>query len=259
MAADSSRASRRESGNGWLTLGVDLAVAFHPSHGVALAGDDGVTFHVTDDPVEFIAERERIDGPRWIWWDRSTPDQLVERDVSVRRCWDILTVHRLLHGGWRTSPAHVWAWMHDLPTDSLPTMGQLDLLTDYADGADDGDPEDPVRPDGHLRPEWCSGGWAANADRLARWAQLTLEVSRLQQRRTRHPRQKLRIAFDVVHQREHLIGRIGNQGGALNFSHDRPATISRAFREWSRYPCRRRCTAWPTHSARRCDVIPSPA
>ena len=41
-------------------------------------------------------------------------------------------------------------------------MGQLGLLDDHGDEGDD--PEQPVRPDGHLRPEWVTGGWAASAD-----------------------------------------------------------------------------------------------
>lgn len=159
---------------------MDLAVAFHPSLGVALADGRTTTFHATHDPVGFIAEHERADPPRWVWWDRSAPEQLVEHHVTVGRCWDIITVHRILHGGWRTSPGLVWAWLHDLPADSLPTMGQLDLLHDFVDGAEEGDPDDPVRPDGHLRPEWTSGGWAASPERLERWAGLTLDVQRRQ-------------------------------------------------------------------------------
>lgn len=163
-----------------MTLGVQLAVAFHPSIGIATADERGATFIATDDPIRVIAERDQLDAPRWTWWDRSTPDQLVERGVAVARCWDILTVHRLLHGGWRTSPAHVWAWLHDLPSDSLPSMGQLDLLADHGD---EGDPNDPVRPDGHLRPEWITGGWAGSPERLTRWAELTFSVARMQDAR----------------------------------------------------------------------------
>jgi DNA polymerase-1 len=57
-------------------------------------------------------------------------------------------------------------------------MGQLDLLADHGE---EGDPENPIRPDGHLRPEWLTGGWAASAERLATWAELTLAVARMQQ------------------------------------------------------------------------------
>jgi hypothetical protein len=86
--------------------------------------------------------------------------------VSVARCWDVLTVHRLLHGGWRATVPEAWAWLHGLPADSLPAMGQLGLLDWQGEsGHESDDPEHPVRVDGHLRPEWTSGGWSATADR----------------------------------------------------------------------------------------------
>ena len=104
---------------------------------------------------------------------------LVAGGVSVTRCWDVLTVHRLLHGGWRASVARgVGVAARTCRLDSLPTMGQLGLLDwpgDAGDGSDD--PEQPVRPDGHLRPEWTSGGWAASPDRVASWARLALTAA----------------------------------------------------------------------------------
>ena len=33
---------------------------------------------------------------------------------------------------------------------------------------------DPVRPDGHLRPEWLAGGWATERTRVAAWAGVAL-------------------------------------------------------------------------------------
>src|SRR5690606_22485984 len=39
---------------------------------------------------------------------------------------------------------------------------------------------EPVRPDGHLRPEWIAGGWAASLDRSAVWAQLAHDSRRRQ-------------------------------------------------------------------------------
>jgi DNA polymerase-1 len=161
-----------------LGRGHDLAVAFRPDTGLGLACGAGSTSVRCDDPVQLIARIEAAISPRWIWWDRSSPDQLAERGVGIARCWDVLTVHRLLHGGWRTSIARAWAWLHDLPLDSLPVMGQLDLLGAHSDEGDD--PDDPIRPDGHLRPEWVSGGWAASPDRLERWAALTHAVVELQ-------------------------------------------------------------------------------
>jgi DNA polymerase-1 len=159
-----------------------------PGDDVGLAIRDGIGFGLathranfgvaTVDPCETVARLEAEIGPRWVWWDRATADPLAERGVAVARCWDALTVHRLLTGGWRTSVPHVWAWLHDLTTDSLPTMGQLDLLG--APGDDGDDLDEPVRPDGHLRPEWATGGWGDDPSRLAAWAALALRTADLQ-------------------------------------------------------------------------------
>lgn len=160
--------------------GDDVAVAVRTGVGVGLTVADRTLAVPTDDPAGVVALVEREVGPRWVWWDRTTSDDVVGQGVAIARSWDVLTVHRLLHGGWRTSVPHVWAWLHGLSRGSLPTMGQLDLLGDHGE---EGDPEEPVRPDGHLRPEWTSGGWARDADRLARWAALALRCAGLQRRR----------------------------------------------------------------------------
>lgn len=161
--------------------GTDVGVALRVGSGLGLAVAGRHLGVETTDPVGVVAAIDGAIGPRWVWWDRDTAQPLAATDVPIARCWDILTVHRLLHGGWRTSIALCWAWMHDLSTDSMPTMGQLDLLGDHAD--EGGDLDDPVRPDGHLRPEWISGGWAAGPERLAVWAGLALDVAEDQQRR----------------------------------------------------------------------------
>ncbi len=151
-------------------VGVGLAVA-GDSFAVDSRGEDGgagVDDEAGVEPHVLVPHLETTIGPRWVWWDRATSDAVVASGAHIARCWDVLTVHRLLRGGWRTSPGEAWAWLHDLPTDELPTMGQLDLLSAPADEGTD--PEAPVRPDGHLRPEWTSGGGAATTDRLATWA-----------------------------------------------------------------------------------------
>jgi DNA polymerase-1 len=157
---------------------VGLAVA--PGVGLGLAVARGSAGFAADDPAAVIAELDAAVRPRWVWWDRHTARPLAEAGLAVMRSWDVLTVHRLLHGGWRTSPAMAWAWLHELPADSLPAMGQLGLLDDPSGEGDD--PEQPVRPDGHLRPEWASGGWAASPQRLARWAELAVEAANRQLR-----------------------------------------------------------------------------
>ncbi|MEJ7800910.1 MAG: DNA polymerase, partial [Ilumatobacter sp.] len=157
---------------------VDVAVTLRVGVGIGLSIAGHSRGFECEDPVDVVASLDETVGPRWVWWDRSTADRLAEGDVEIDRCWDVLTVHRLLHGGWRTSIAHSWAWLHDLSQDTLPAMGQLDLLADHAD--EGGDPADPVRPDGHLRPEWISGGWAADPGRLATWASLALHAAERQ-------------------------------------------------------------------------------
>ena len=169
---------------GGVGAGGDVAVAMGAGSGVGLAvsgGSGAARGFDVEAPALLISAIEIELGPRWVWWDRSTADQFVSGGVVVGRCWDVLTVHRLLHGGWRTSIPEVWAWLHGLPSDSLPAMGQLGLLDDQGDEGDD--PEQPVRPDGHLRPEWVSGGWAKSEARLAAWAELALRACDLQRRR----------------------------------------------------------------------------
>lgn len=171
---------------GWLdrhgvARGGDVAVAVRPGVGIGLAVAGAGAGFACVDPVAVADGVERAVGPRWIWWDRATADLLAAGGVPVARCWDVVTVHRLLAGRWRTSIPLVWAWLHDLPAGSLPTMGQLDLLS--APSGEGGDGEAPVRPDGHLRPEWVADGWAATTGRLAGWAQLAFDAAGLQRSR----------------------------------------------------------------------------
>lgn len=131
--------------------------------------------------LEQLALVESRWRPRWTCWSVSPLRLLVEQGLRVATCWDLAAVHRLLFGGWRSGPELIWAALQDLPAGSLPAAGQLDLLVPT--GEEGTDPEQPVRPDGHLRPEWTSGGWARSADRLARWAELARQAALLQQRR----------------------------------------------------------------------------
>ncbi|MGP8208482.1 MAG: DNA polymerase [Acidimicrobiales bacterium] len=116
--------------------------------------------------------------PRWVWWSNGTAVPLIGAGVRVATCWDIAAVHRLLFGGWRADPARVWAQLHRLALETLPTMAPPDLFTYASDG---GDGEDPVQPDGHLRPEWAAGAWARTPGRARRWAELASKVAALQQ------------------------------------------------------------------------------
>ena len=159
-------------------LGLSLA----PGRGLGVAESGGGRWAVpTTEPATVVAQLEQQFRPRWVWWSQQTPIELTRKGVRVATCWDLVAVHRLIFGGWASDPALIWAALHDLDPDSAPATGQLDL---FGDAGDEGtDPEDPVRPDLHLRPEWAGGGWAAHPARLARWAATALAASDLQQRR----------------------------------------------------------------------------
>jgi DNA polymerase I len=117
--------------------------------------------------------------PRWAVWSSQTAALLVAEGVRLATCWDIAAAHRLLFGGWRADPAWAWARLRGLATQPVPAGGPLDLFG--MSGPEDGDAADPVAPDGHLRPEWVSGGWADSPGHLARWAGLARTVAQLQQ------------------------------------------------------------------------------
>jgi len=160
--------------------GASIAVACAPGVGIGLEAAGSAWSLSTDDAVAAVAGLEHELQPRWVWWGKETAAVLVGGGLRPARCWDVAAVHRLLYGGWRDEPARVWALLNDLPTDSMPEMGQLDLLGVQGD---EGDFEAPVRPDGHLRPEWLSGAWAATGPRLARWAATASAAAAMQQQR----------------------------------------------------------------------------
>jgi DNA polymerase-1 len=177
-----------------LEIGPDrlLAVALPPRTtrgqvgGVGLATTAGSIAITDQDPIQLVEQIDRAESPRWVWWGGETTATLARADVSIDRCWDVLTVHRLLHGGWRTSAGLAWAWLHDLDPATLPATGQLDFAGAAVDSAATNaaaDPDGPIRPDGHLRPDWPDGGWHKSPERLAVWAELALTAATLQQAR----------------------------------------------------------------------------
>jgi DNA polymerase-1 len=113
-------------------------------------------------------------APRWVWWSaQESAAALVAAGVVVTACWDVAAVHRLLHGGYTHLPAEVWAQSHGLDTGAAPRSGQLDLLS--AASVDEGDPAEPVRPDGYLRPDWADAALPTPVA-AARWAALALAL-----------------------------------------------------------------------------------
>lgn len=128
-----------------------------------------------------LAEADASVRPRWVLWSQQAAAPLVAAGTRVSTSWDVAAVHRLLFGGWRADVARVWAILHGLDHRQLPAMGQLNLLSGDGDGG--GDADEPVRPDGYLRPEWLAGGWSHSAERLAAWADLALRAAALQHER----------------------------------------------------------------------------
>src|SRR4051794_10881124 len=161
-----------------------VALVLAPGVGVGLAGASGsLLLHATcADAAPIIRVIEEAIQPRWVTWSSDTLTSLVEAGIGVSAGWDVAAVHRLLFGGWHAEPALTWARIHGLATGSIPSpppaIPDLFSQTD----ADFG-PEEPVRTDGHLNPQWAAGGWAAAPERLAAWAPPPLECAEPQQRR----------------------------------------------------------------------------
>jgi DNA polymerase-1 len=159
-----------------LRSGVGVAVAAGPDRGGGWA-----SAIATAHPAAVVAAIDAEIRPRWVVWSKDTASALVADGVRIATCWDLAAVHRLLFGGWRAEPARIVAVLAELPASTIPEMGQLNLLDD---GGDDGsDYSDPIRPDGHLRPEWAAGGWSADVDHLVRWATTALAMFHRQEAR----------------------------------------------------------------------------
>ncbi len=161
-----------------------LALALAPGVGLTVSMHDGSTFSAragsaVHSPVEVVRHIEEAYRPRWVLWGSDTATVLVEAGLRIATCWHIAAVQRLLVGGWRTDPARTWAEVHELPTDQLPSVAAVDLFTPV----DDGEPDEPVRADGYLRPEWLEPEFVWTAKRLSRWAHLAVEVAALQDAR----------------------------------------------------------------------------
>jgi DNA polymerase-1 len=157
-----------------------VGLAYAPGAGLGLATASGrlsLSFAAGDASVVVGVVEDAL-RPRWVWWSNETARPLISAGVRVATCWDIAAVHRLLFGGWRADPARVWAQLHHLALEMVPTMAPPDLFS-YA--TDEGDVDGPVQPDGYLRPDWAGGGWARTPGRLLRWAELAAQVAVLQQ------------------------------------------------------------------------------
>jgi DNA polymerase-1 len=159
-----------------------VALVVAPGVGAAMAVEGGAPpLALVGDATDLVRLVEDALRPRWVLWSGDTARGLVEAGVRLGRCWDIAAAHRLLFGGWRADPARIWAGLADLAPGTIPALRGPDLFSQAGEG--DGDPEDPIGVDGHLRPEWVTGGWSATPPRLARWAATALTVMADQRRR----------------------------------------------------------------------------
>lgn len=141
--------------------GAPVALCVCPGVGFGVAVLGARWSMATTAPATVVAHIEATLRPRWVWWSNETP------------AW-------LLFGGWRADAAHAWAALGGLDLAGIPELGQLDLLSDTAEDGDD--VEEPIRPDGYLRPEWVAGGWRASGARMARWAALAFDAAARQRR-----------------------------------------------------------------------------
>lgn len=86
---------------------------------------------------------------------------LVDRGLPIGRCWDVAEAHRVLFGGWRADPAYAWVLLRGLDVGGMPAAAVGDLF-DFAaaPGLPDRRLDNPVGPDGYLRPGAFEPGWA---------------------------------------------------------------------------------------------------
>jgi len=159
-----------------MTAGIEsgepVALAFDSQIGAAIVRSSGETTVLPErDAVKEIARIERNATPRWVWWSKSTAQQLIENGIRPVRCWDLAVVHHLVHGGWRSTPATIWATCKGLDLSRLPETAPVDLFT-VTDQLDK--PHEPIR--GYLRPDWVEGTWCENLDHLGSWAKLIVDV-----------------------------------------------------------------------------------
>src|SRR5215470_3035312 len=166
---------------------VGLAVAPDGAVAVAVAGEGWMA------TTREVAGADDEIRPRWVTWSQETAQLLVAEGVRIATCWDVAAVHRLLFGGWRADPGWAWARLRGLPLDRVPSASRarpaggadlFDAATEHAgtSAPDDSeaDASEPLGPDGYLRPEWISGGWAATPARLLAWARLACHAAELQ-------------------------------------------------------------------------------
>ena len=174
-----SAVSSSGSSLGDLATGAIVSVAIG-DHTVAFASEGWpvVLIDIGDAPDVFAATEAAV-SPRWSWWSNRTALSIIEWGVRPARCWDLSAAHRLLFGGWRSGPEQIWARLHDLDVASIPHRMPVNLFNQALDARD---LDEPIGPDGHLRPEWVDGDWSKSSAQVASWAETALAMQQLQSR-----------------------------------------------------------------------------
>lgn len=162
-----------------------LAVASWPDAGVAfVAGDLRLVVSATSaESAALVATIDDELAPRWVVWTRHQSATLLRQGATLSSCWDIAAVHRLAVGGWRAEPARVWAHHRELDPAAIPEhRGGDPAVVDLFTAAEQttGDADDPIRPDGHLRPDWGRPGWEPTPPQLEQWVALAFEIGTAQ-------------------------------------------------------------------------------
>ena len=150
--------------------GVLLAMVVVPRLGVGLAAG-AERWLVAADPAQVVTDVSAALAPRWVWWDAgSAARPLLGSGVRIRTCWDLAAVHRVLYGGRRDDPAAVWAGCHSLD-DPAPPRREVTLLDFDVAQLEGSEFSGPVRPDGHLNPDWAERDWAERDWAERDWAE----------------------------------------------------------------------------------------
>lgn len=164
---------------GDLANGAILSVTIG-EHAVAFASEGRpVVLIDIGDAADVFATTEAAVSPRWTWWSNRTALSIIKCGVRPARCWDLSAAHRLLFGGWRSGPEQIWARLHDLDVARIPHRMPVNLFNQALDA---GDLDEPIGPDGYLRPEWVDGDWSKSSAQVASWAETALAMQQLQSR-----------------------------------------------------------------------------
>jgi DNA polymerase-1 len=136
------------------------------------------------DVLPDAARLEAETHPRWaVPSAAASLRAVVESGVGPARSWDLAEGHRLLNGGWAAPLGHIHAALNGLAPEGIPHEREADLFDVAADLLPDERPDDPVGPDGYLRADAFSPGWADRDARLLALAELIGDLARIQRER----------------------------------------------------------------------------